>query len=152
MPSIYFIGGMMADFNERRRFKRFPIYCPLQYKVEDSSPKKNSISLNISEGGTMLSTDRTVEVGSSLIVRMHLARSEFFVRAKVVHIQHPMGWAANNIGVEFLDKASAFILKFYEEVEGVMRYRKLYSEEMGKDVSLTEASMKWYRNSPTWTM
>jgi len=43
------------------------------------------------------------------------------------------------------------LMRFYEELEGIMFFQKRYSEELGKEVSLTEASMKWYRSSPIWS-
>jgi len=140
----------MAEVTERRRFKRYSVYCPIQYKSQDSLPKERSISLNVSEGGALISVDRKLGVSSDLIVRMLLRSEEFFIRSRVVHIERSSPEDPYSIGIEFLERTTGFAMKFYEELETVMFYQRCYSEEMGKTISLAEASMKWYRNSPAW--
>lgn len=143
-------GISMIEFTERRKFKRFPIYCPLVYKAEGNLPRERSISINMSEGGAMMSSNRCLALGANLIVRLLLAKREFFLRSRIVHIQQQSTSDPYYMGIEFLDKRADFILKFYEEIEGIMHYRKLLSEENGREATLAEASMKWYRNSPAW--
>lgn len=140
----------MAEFTERRRFKRYPIYCPIQYKSPDSPPQEPSISLNISEGGALISVNRKLDEMAGIIIRIFLKNEEFFIRSRVVHVQRFSDKDPYNVGVEFLDRTPGFSMRFYEELETIMFYQKSYSEEMGKDISLAEASMKWYRNSPAW--
>ncbi len=133
---------------DRRRFPRFPIYCPLQYRCEDTNPRDTSITINISEGGALISTRRFVEIASNLILRFILKNKEFFIRAKVIHIQYEKGEGLYSIGVEFVDRPPDFVSILYGELETVMLYQKRYSEETGRAISLAEASMKWYRNAP----
>ncbi|MFA6142814.1 MAG: PilZ domain-containing protein [Candidatus Omnitrophota bacterium] len=141
----------MIDIVERRRFKRYPVYCPMQYKREGAMPSDSSMSVNMCEGGALLTMPRAVETGENLIVRLFMKGKEFFVRSKVVHVQRLQERDPYSVGVEFMEKAPEFLMRFYEELEGIMFFQKRYSEELGKEVSLTEASMKWYRSSPIWS-
>ena len=141
----------MADVTERRRFKRYPLYCPIQYKEEGIRPRDLSITLNISEGGALISLNRKLDASSGLIVRMFLRSREFFIRSRVVHIERSSPEDPYSIGIEFLERTASFAMKFYEELETILFYQSRYGEEMGKAISLAEASMKWYRNSPAWT-
>jgi len=142
----------MAEFTERRRFKRYSLYSPLQYKGQDSLPKEPSISLNISEGGALISVNRKLDDAAGLIVRMFLRNEEFFIRSRVVHTERFSDKDPYSVGIEFLERTTNFAMKFYEELETIMFYQRHYSEEMDKPISLAEASMKWYRNSPAWAV
>lgn len=140
----------MAEVTERRRFKRYSIYTPLQYKAEDGPPKEPSITLNISEGGALISVNRKLDESADLIIRMFLKNEEFFIRSRVVHAQRFSDKDPYSVGVEFLDRTDCFAMKFYEELETIMFYQRCYSEEAARPITLAEASMKWYRNSPAW--
>ena len=140
----------MAEVTERRRFKRYSVYCPLQYKSEGRMPREPSISLNISEGGALISVNRKLDDAASLIVKMFLRNEEFFIRSRVVHIERSSDKDPYGVGIEFLERTAGFAMKFYEELETIMFYQRHYSEEMGRPISLAETSMKWYRNSPAW--
>ncbi|MDP3730748.1 MAG: PilZ domain-containing protein [Candidatus Omnitrophota bacterium] len=140
----------MAEFVEKRRFKRYSVYWPLQYKSEDGIPKESSISLNISEGGALVSVNRKLDLSAGLIVRMFLRNEEFFIRSRVVHIERFSERDPYNVGIEFLESTAGLVMKFYEELESIMFYQRHYSEEMDRTISLAEASMKLYRNSPAW--
>lgn len=140
----------MMDMVERRRVKRYSIYCPLQYKGEDAIPSDSSMSMNMSESGALLTMERPVEIGENLIVRLFMKGKEFFVRSRVVHVERLQNKDPYSVGVEFLEKAPEFLMRFYEELEGIMFFQKRYGEELDKEVSLAEASMKWYRSSPIW--
>ena len=72
---------------EKRRHERYSIYCPLEYKAEDTQPKEPSITLNISEGGALISTKRNLPVSSNVILKFRLKDEMFFIVGKVKHIQ-----------------------------------------------------------------
>lgn len=140
----------MDNFVERRKFKRYPLYCPLQYKGGDRAPVNSSISVNISESGALISVDRPLSVMTSVIVRIFLAKEEFFIRARIVHVENVSEKGPYTAGLEFLDGGSAFPKKLYEELESIMSYQRHCSEDAGRAVSLAEASIKRGRNMPSW--
>lgn len=129
---------------DKRRYKRYPIYCPVEYKAEDDQPKEASLTLNISEGGALMSTNRDLEIGSNVIVKIKLHDETFFIIGRVKHIKRAQGDSAHEVGVEFWDKPNAFTKRFYEELEEIIDYQKRQAEEQEREVSLPEASMSWF--------
>ena len=81
---------------------------------------------------------------------MFLRNEEFFIRSRVAHIERFSEKDPYSVGIEFLEKTTGLVMKFYEELETIMFYQRHYSEEMDRTISLAEASMKLYRNSPAW--
>lgn len=129
---------------DKRRHKRYPIYCPLEYKAEDDQPKEAAITLNISEGGALISANRGLEIGSNVIIKVKLRDETFFIIGRVRHIRNDQNNDAYEIGVEFWDKPRTFSKRFYEELQGIMDYQKKQADEQGREMSLTEASMSWF--------
>jgi len=134
----------MIEVNERRRFRRYPIYCPIEYKCENEEPRGASITLNLSEGGALITTKHEISPDTRLIIKMVLRGEIFFVRAKVVHVQYARDEGLYNVGVEFTQSTFNFTRKFYEEMEAIMLYQRQCSRETGRPISIAEASMKWY--------
>jgi len=132
--------------SERRRWERYPIYCPLEYKAEDNQPKEPSTTLNISEGGAMISARRALIISSNVILKFRLRDEMFFMIGKVRHARPGENNHAYELGVEFWEKPKTFTKKLYEELEGIKNYQKRYKEEQGSEISLEEASLNWYKN------
>jgi c-di-GMP-binding flagellar brake protein YcgR len=132
------------EFEERRRYRRYPLYCPIEYRCEDDSPIEASITLNMSEGGALISTEEPLTADTRMILKVCFKGEVFFIRARVVHVQNEKGGKAFSVGVEFLQNPFDFTRKFYEELEAIMLYQRQYSYEAGRFVTLSEASMKWY--------
>ncbi|MFA5142890.1 MAG: PilZ domain-containing protein [Candidatus Omnitrophota bacterium] len=132
---------------ERRRHPRYPIYCPLEYKAEDERPKESSITLNISEGGALISARRDLEMGSNIIVKMKLRDELFFIIGKIKHARPGDTMDTYEIGVEFWDKPRTFAKNFLAELDVIKDYQKRYREDEGGEISLAEASLNWYKNA-----
>lgn len=132
------------DTADRRRFKRYSLYCPVEYRCEDDSPIESSITLNLSEGGALISTNRLLAPDSRLIVKIPLKDETFFVRGRVVHVESGKEEGLHSVGVEFLQNPFNFIHKFYEELEAIMLFQRQYSKEALRPLTLAEASMKWH--------
>lgn len=132
------------DFVDRRKFTRYPVYCPIEYRCEDGSPIDPSVTLNLSEGGALITSNRFLPLSTKLIIKMSFKGQPFFVRAKVVHVRSEKGSDTYSVGVEFLQNPFNFVRKFYEQIETIMLFQREYSAEAGRPVTLAEASMKWY--------
>ena len=98
---------------EKRRHERYPIYCPLEYKAEDARPKESSITLNISEGGALISARRGLAVSSNVILKFKLRDEMFFIIGKVKHVKPGDNGDTYEIGLEFLDRPKTFAKKFF---------------------------------------
>lgn len=132
---------------EKRRHERYPVYCPLEYKAEDTHPKEPCVTLNISEGGALISVKRGLPLASNLIMKLKLKDETFFIISKVKHVRQGGESDAYEVGVEFWDKPRVFSEKFYDEINGIKDYQKNYKAEHGDDISLAEASVNWYKNT-----
>ena len=130
---------------DRRRYNRYPVYCPIQFKTEDQRPRTASVTINLSEGGALITTDAQVEIPDTMIIKIRMKNEEFFIRSRVVHVQYGPDNGLYNVGLEFIDTPVEFRERFYEELEAIMLYQRNYTNEMGKDISLAEASVRWFR-------
>ena len=132
---------------ERRRYPRYPIFCPLEYKAEDGEPKEGSTTLNISEGGALISAKRSLAVASNLILKFKLRNELFFMIGKIKHLRQNKENDTYEIGVEFWERPKTFRHKFYEELDRIKDYQERYKTEQGSEISLPEASLNWYKDT-----
>jgi len=132
---------------ERRRHERHPICCPLEYKAEDAQPKEAAVTLNISDGGALISARRFLGLSSNVILKLKLKDETFFIIGKIRHVRPGETDQSYEIGVEFWDKPRVFAKKLHEELEGIKDYRKRYVAEHGGGPSLAEASLNWYKDA-----
>lgn len=135
---------------ERRRYERFPIYCPIEYKAEDQLPKESSVTLNVSEGGALISAKRDLSSSANLILKLRLRDQLFFIIGKVKHVRQEDNDNGYSIGVEFWDRPRTFTKKFQEELRSIQEYRKKYEKAHGSEISLAEASINWYKDTSNW--
>ncbi len=136
----------MSDGNERRRYERFSVYCPLEYKTEDNRPKESSVTLNVSEGGALISSKSEFEPDSNIIIKFRMKDELFFLIGTVKHVRKSVGDGNFEIGVEFWNKPPSFSEKFNEEMAGIIEYQRRCGEEQGQEISLAEASIGWYKD------
>ena len=132
---------------DRRRHERYPIYCPIEFKAEDEQPKEPSMTLNVSEGGALISAKRDLSAFSSLIIKLKLRDELFFLLGKVKHVRQDGNNDTYEVGLEFWDRPKTFTKKLYEELDGIKNYQKKYREEQGSEISLPEASLNWYKDA-----
>ena len=135
------------DMVERRKYRRYPVYCPIEYRRADDNSIDSSITLNLSEAGALISTRKHITPDTRLVIRIILKGDVFFVRARVVHIEPELDKNVYDVGLEFMQNSFSFIRRFYEELESIMLYQRECSQRSGRQVTLPEASMQWY-NSP----
>lgn len=135
---------------ERRRFIRHPLCFPLRYRVMEkgaAAPGKETSSrtINISIGGLMFSARKPVDKGKLISIRMPFQDKVFNVRAKVVHCDCTGDKKLYNVGVCFYRMNDAFKVKLIEQLYLIAEFRDLWSIQLGREVSLEEASEEWIR-------
>ena len=131
---------------DRRRFSRYPVYCPIQFKCGMIHPRESSVTINLSEGGALISSSRGLETGQPMIIKINMCNEEFFIRSRVVHVQYGGETNVYNVGVEFLDAPADFRERFYGELEAIMLYQRECINKTGQEISLAEASVRWYHD------
>jgi hypothetical protein len=140
--------GIPAD---RRRFIRHPLCFPLTFKVVakksvTGAVKENqSKSVNISMGGLLFLTKKPVQNNAIIAIKMPFQTKVFNVKAKVVHCDRSEDTKLYNIGVSFYRLSDAFKVKLIEQLYLISEFRDLWSVQLGKEVTLEDASREWIK-------
>lgn len=135
----------MSKKSERRHFIRHPICYPLEYSHASKKIKEQTKTLNMSEGGLLFLSKHSLVPGEILILRLPIQNKVFKVKAKVVHVAKDEESSYYNIGVSFCRYSDAFKVKLIEQIYLIDEYRILRSIQVGRDISLKEASEEWIR-------
>lgn len=134
---------------ERRRFIRHPLVFPLKYRVLDNNEKGVkeccSRTVNISQGGLMFVSKEPANVNDKIMLQMPVEKKVFNVQAKVTHCSRDVETQLYEIGVCFFRLHDAFKTKLIEQIYLILEYRDLRSLELGKKISVQDASREWIK-------
>jgi len=135
---------------EHRRFIRHPLSIPIGYKIvkkTQSGEEQNTraVTANVSMGGLLFSTKRPVKVGSLIAIKLPFKDKVFSVKSKVVHCTKSPETKLYNVGSSFYRFNDAFKTKLIEQIYLIVEYRDLRSLQLGREVSLEEASREWVK-------
>jgi len=138
------------QLTERRHFIRHPLCFPLTYKVMGKNILRGgkevpSTTINISQGGLLFSGTHPVKEGSLILIKMPFQDKIFNVRAKVARCDKSLETKFYNIGVYFYRLTDAFKVKLIEQIYLISEFRDLWSMQLGRDVTLEEASREWIK-------
>jgi len=128
---------------ERRRFIRHLLVSPLEYQVEENGRFEPSQTIDVGEGGLLFLGKTEVPQGSVINIQMPLYEKTFRIKAQVVHVTKDGETGLYRIGVAFTNYSDAFKVKLIEQIYLIEEYRVLRSLQLGRDVSLQEASADW---------
>jgi len=131
---------------EKRRFVRHPICYPLEFEQASRKIRQRCQTKDISEGGLLFLSTHQVECGQIIILKLPIQNKLFKIAAKVVHTrtdaENPKLY---NVGVSFQRYSDAFKVKLIEQIYLIDEYRALCSLQLGREISLEEASKKWIK-------
>ncbi len=130
---------------DNRRYIRHLLVNPLEFKVAENGDIEKSETVNISEGGLMFVSRQVVDVGAEIRINMPLYDKVFKINARVVHIEKDISPGLNRIGVTFLSYSDAFKVKLIEQIYLIEEYRVLRSLQIGKEMTIQEASKEWIK-------
>jgi len=128
---------------EKRRFIRHLLVSPLEYEVEQEGKTEKSETIDISEGGLLFVAKNDVAPGSNINIQLPLYERTFHIKARVIHSTKDVESGLFRIGVSFSSYSDAFKVKLIEQIYLIEEYRVLRSLQLGRDVSLQEASKEW---------
>ena len=129
---------------ERRKFLRHPMCFPLRYKVLKKGAKESkSSTINVGRGGLMFSAKDPSDVGTIILLKIPFENKVFKARARVVHCELNPETNLYNIGVCFDRYNDAFKVKLVEQMYLISEYRDLRSLQLGREMSLQDASREW---------
>lgn len=133
---------------EHRHFIRHPLSIPISYKVIRKTPDVTergipAITANVSMGGLLFSAKRPVKVGSLIEIKLPFKDKIFNVKSKVVRCTKNPEAKLYNVGSSFYRFSDAFKTKLIEQIYLIAEYRDLRSIQLGREISLEEASREW---------
>lgn len=136
-----------VEKKEKRRYLRHPMCFPLTFAIVKNSfkksPREKSESKNVSRGGLLFSAKKEAGKGSLIEIAIPFQDKIFKVRAKVVHCGKNTDTNLYDIGAEFMSTKTAFKVKLIEQMYLISEYRDLRSVQLGRELSLQEASREW---------
>lgn len=93
---------------ERRRFPRLKIKCPVEFRFFDGNRYRQSVTCDISEGGVCFLTDGTVDAGTHVYFRAKLQnRPEGFCGIARACWSSPGPYSEKyRVGLEFVEAGS----------------------------------------------
>ena len=138
-------GKRKMPDKEQRKFIRHLLVSPLEFQVEDDSVIERTTTKNVSEGGLMFNSKKHVDPGVIIKIRMPLYDKVFKIKATVVFSKQDIQTGLFSIGVSFVNYADAFKVKLIEQIYLIEEYRVLRSLQLGRDLSLKEASEEWIK-------
>ncbi|MFH1877444.1 MAG: PilZ domain-containing protein [Candidatus Omnitrophota bacterium] len=130
---------------EKRRFIRHLLVNPLEFQVSEEQEFMKTETVDVSEGGLMFMSKCEVPGGTFIKIQMPLYGKVFKINAKVEHVEKDDSTGLNKVGVSFLTYADAFKVKLIEQIYLIEEYRVLRSLQMGKDMTIQEASKEWIK-------
>ena len=130
---------------EKRKFIRHLLVSPLEYKVAESDVSGKTETVNVSEGGLLFMAKEEVPEGTNIDIQMPLYEKVFHIKAKVVHSVKDTESGLHRIGVAFSSYSDAFKVKLIEQIYLIEEYRVLRSLQLGREVTLQEASQEWIK-------
>ena len=76
---------------------------------------------------------------------MPLYGKVFHIKARVVHTEKNYESGLFSIGVEFVTYSDAFKVKLIEQIYLIEEYRELRSLQLGREMTIQEASQEWIK-------
>ena len=86
-----------------------------------------------------------VLLGTVINLNLPLYEKTFHIKAKVIHINKDTETGLYRIGVSFCNYSDAFKVKLIEQIYLIEEYRVLRSLQLGREMSLGEASEEWIK-------
>lgn len=130
---------------EKRKFIRHLLVSPLEYQVAEGLEYEASQTLDVSEGGLLFTARQKVEPGTVINIQIPLYEKTFRIKAKVIHVTQDKESGLFKVGVSFCTYSDAFKVKLIEQIYLIEEYRVLRSLQLGREISLKEASEEWIK-------
>lgn len=139
---------------DKRRFIRHPMCFPLSFKVikkgaagffARGNREEYTSTINVGRGGLLFPATRPVAESTVISIKIPFENKMFKVKAMVVHCVKDRSSGLYNIGVCFHRVEDAFKVKLIEQMYLISEYRDLRSIQLGRNISLEEASEDWIK-------
>ena len=126
-----------------RQFIRHPAGIPIEVARRDrvSIAPVAHHTQNVSFGGLAFQSERDLEPGTIVEVRIPCVRPQFATKARVVWCSAYQN--SFELGVEFLEVEDAFRARMVEQVCHIENYRQEVQRTEGRKLTSDEAAIEW---------
>ena len=133
---------MTAADSERRNATRHGIPVPLRFRSPEGE-ERDSLVLDLSEGGISFHAPRPLEQGVLLGFRFPLEGEEFQLTGAVAWCRAEPAPDGFRVGAYFLRPSMGFRLRLAQEIEQIQDLRKELMLIRGEEVTPEEAAREW---------
>ncbi len=125
-----------------RQFIRHPLDIPIEVRHEPENDYEMQTTQNVSYGGLSFYSDKPIELGSFISLRITYLEPAFeATEAQVVWCQK--SGDKYIIGVEFPDPKDAFRVRIIEQICQIEHYKKEIELNEGRTLTTEEAAQEW---------
>ena len=124
-----------------RRYIRHTLDVPLEVKMGGAPLAEFDHGVNVSHGGLAFLSDKCLDIGAIVELRIPTVDPPFEAEARVV-------WCRPErkrflVGVEFMEAGDAFRSRMVEQVCSIESYRERVRESEGRALTSQEAAAEW---------
>lgn len=124
-----------------RRFIRHPAGIPIEVSAGNRLVHATRQIHDVGLGGLAFQSDRELEPGDIVALRIPFVQPVFETRARVAWCHE--GHAGFDLGVEFLDPEDAFLARMVEQVCHIEDYKTTVYRTEGRVLTGEEAALEW---------
>ncbi len=127
-----------------RSFIRHPSDIPIEYQADEQG---SGISLehlnNISNGGLSFTSEKPLDPGTLIKIRISYVQPEFEARAQVAWCQKE--GAGYVVGVAFIESGDLFRMRMVEQICHIEHYKAEVLAREGRQLDGEQAAREWIR-------
>jgi Tfp pilus assembly protein PilZ len=124
-----------------RHFIRHPSDVPIEYSVVGRPRGGHNRLKNISSGGLCFRTRKRIKPGSDVAVRIPVTKPPFEAKGVVVWCNTLS--SGSEVGIQFENGPTTFVLRMVEQVCHIEHYRNEILQREGRRLSSEEAAREW---------
>lgn len=124
-----------------RSFIRHPSNIPIDFQLEELVARGEDYLKNVSQGGLAFHSSVTLELGTTIRIKIPLVSPVFQAIGKVAWC-HPVD-GAFEIGVQFLDDDDSFRARMVEQICHIEQYKQAALDKDGRQLNGEQAALEW---------
>ena len=127
-----------------RSYIRHPSDIPIEYQADIGGSRITEEHLNnISQGGLSFNSDRELDNGTMITIRINYVEPHFEVKGQVAWCHPENGYYV--VGVCFIEEADLFRLRMVEQICHIEHYKSKVQAEEGRKISGEQAAREWIK-------
>ena len=126
---------------QERNYIRHPSTIPIEYNLVDVVHDQKEYLKNISIGGLCFRSNKYLEKGATVLIRIPLTKPIFKETGIIVWCNKRN--AHYDVGVQFTDEGTGFRVRMIEQICYIEQYKHEVFEKEGRRLSGEEAAVEW---------